>query len=77
MWLSPAYTVAYLGIDPIAFECLVIVTVKNGNSFQIDPEIVVEGGGPKPKQRKKIPVIRELGNRISNLREKTELDCDW
>jgi hypothetical protein len=53
MWLSPAYTVAYLGIDPTAFECVVIVTVKNGNSFQIDPEIVVEGGGPKPKQRKK------------------------
>jgi hypothetical protein len=43
MWLSPAYTVAYLGIDPTAFECVVNVTVKNGNSFQIDPEIVVKG----------------------------------
>ncbi|MGH9871232.1 MAG: hypothetical protein ACRD9S_02060 [Pyrinomonadaceae bacterium] len=53
MWLSNPYTVEYVGADPTTFECVVIVTVKNGNSFQIDPEIVVEGGGVKPKKAKR------------------------
>ncbi len=44
LWLIGPYMVANVD-DNTEYRCVVTVTVENENSFQIDPEMVVEGGG--------------------------------
>jgi hypothetical protein len=48
LWLIGPYHVAGDIPDRTSFECVVTVTVENGNSFEIDPEMVVDGPNPMP-----------------------------
>ncbi|MGH9927586.1 MAG: hypothetical protein ACREA9_00010 [Pyrinomonadaceae bacterium] len=44
-WATPQYTVLPDIPDGTPFECTVVVIIKGGQKFEVDPEMVVEGGG--------------------------------